>query len=399
MALKNNTRFRRLGVMYLLLYFGEGLVAIYLFNAIRAAGLTTMNSALVFIATYLPSLLLSRLLATYMTRLGSARVLRISAICRTAACVGFALIPHGASLLYAIGFVVVIEAMWFFMMPAVDTIQEATLAREDLSSGESVLTVVLQISLFSSLFLGGIIADQVGVAALLLIAGALQTGIAALASTGSPAGAAPAADTPATDTDRSRVRVPVPLFVALSLVLALPQLLNILLPLKAFSTYDGSTTLGIIDSMYNLGALVSGLCGAWLLAKVVSPSRAGLIAVLLAVASGTLWVFSASTQVLTDVLAYFVLGLTVSVVRILLRTTVFELAPTGDSGPYFTALTRYSLATSLAGSLLVGAVGNRYDWHIAYIVLPLMCLLSIGLVLSRRKYFAVPPESAEESKV
>jgi MFS family permease len=396
MKLRHNAGFRRLGLMYLLLYVGEGLIAIYLFNAIKAAGLTTVNSSIVFIATYLPNLVLSRLLARYTARLGGTRVLRIAAACRAAACLCFALIPHGTSLLYTVGFVVVMEAMWFFMMPVVDGIQGAVLPREKLARGESILTALLQIALFVSLSGGGIVAERT-VPGLLIGAGTLQIGIAALGRSGTGT-QAPEADGQRAEASpaAARARVPARLFTALALVLAFPQMLNILLPLKAFTTYDSNATLGIIDSMYNLGALISGLSGAWLLAKVLSSRRTVLITLLLTVASVSIWVFSVSGRALTDVATYFVLGLAMSTTRILLRTMVFEMAPRGDTSAYFTMATRYSLVASLAGSIVIGVVGERFGWQVAYMILPAMCVSGIALIVSFRTRMSPAREAAME---
>ncbi len=380
MNLWRNKQFRKLCAIYFATYSAEGFLIIYLFNAIKAAGLTSMNSAVVFIASYLPSLLLWRLLAKVMRRHGGKSVLIAATALRSAVCVVLAVIPIPGSLAFAIGYVVVIETLWYFMMPAIDDIEGTVLAREHLSSGESILTVVLQVSLFLSLFLGGVLADGVGASALLAGGGLLQLVIigVSLRLTGA---ADEAKRIPADDSAPRDGSLPVVLFLALALVLAVPQMINILLPLKVFSSFGNSTSLGLIDSMYNLGAFVAATGSTSLLAKAAAPTRRGLVAWLLIQAAVVITLFAFAERLVLSVLLYSVFGMTVATARILLRVAVFERVSTEQSGAYFAALTRYSLIISLVCSLLIGLVGQQLDYRAAYLILPGMCVLSFVLFL------------------
>lgn len=382
--------FGALTLMYLVTYFGEGLVIMYLFNNVRINGLNISLSALFSLVSYVPSLLLTFANVALHSRLSlMARLAMISAA-RALVCAGLALSGAYLEVGPTIAFIALMEVLWYWLMPCFDELENKSIHSLGVGRGESMLTIVLQIGLAASLIFGGVLYDRFGAHVVLMCVAALQLCIPALLATAKrkeiasepypevgharEKGYGPAVSR------QARRRGLLPLLIALGVVATIPQLANVVFPVKVFSLTASSSVAGGIDASYSVGALLIALIGIGSFVHRGSVRWVGV----LSIGIGTVMfvVFSLSSSVSVLGFSYLVIGFTMTLARVRIRAEVFRRLKGFGAGPWYALITNITLICCTAGTVVIGLIGLTGSLEVSYGVIVVTAVAGIVASLS-----------------
>lgn len=166
--------FGSLSLMYIVTYFGEGLVIMYLFNNVRINGMNITISAIFSLISYVPSLILTAAnLALHSKFSLTFRLVAVASI-RAMVCLFIAFSGVYVEVVPTIIFIALMEVLWYWLMPCFDELENRSIHQLGTGRGESILTIVLQGGLAASLLFGGMLYDRFGAQVVLFCIAALQ---------------------------------------------------------------------------------------------------------------------------------------------------------------------------------------------------------------------------------
>ena len=395
-APQQHSGFAALVLMYFTTFAGEGLLVMYLFNNVRVNGLDIGVSAMFSLVSYVPSLFLIGVATTTHSRFPVRARLRVIAIARAMACV--ALVVSGAymSIWVAVLFILVMEMLWYALMPCFDELENATIHGIGTGRGEAILTITLQAAMSAALLTGGLLFDLFGAPAVLASLAALQL-VPVIACPSEPPTTAPQKNTAPTSEPAPPATAPslVPLLVVLGIASTIPQLANILFPVKTFTLTELSTVAGGIDAAYSIGALAIALIGlSTVVHRLGTPRTAGVFTML--TASGALTVFAVSSSPLVLAGAYLCLGFVTTLCRVRIRAETFSRLKGAGSGPWYSRITNTTLACCTTGAVVLGITGYLTDVTWCYAVIVAVAIAgAIASALIRSP--AQPPATAKDA--
>lgn len=390
--------FRVLVTMYITTFLGEGLIVMYLFNNVRIHGLSIPLSASFALVSYLPSLLLLLVTLRFHSQMSLSLRLCLIGFGRFFACIALVVTGSYLNVLTTILFIAVMEILWYALMPCLDEIEHHCIHKIGVERGETILNTALQAALAVSLFGGGFIFDIFGAATALTIMGVLQL-YPPLVFVFSQKNRVfwknlnKKVNIPNTKNGASLPSAPVVmrkqlflLILILGVLAAVPQLVNILFPVKIFVLTESSAVAGSIDASYNVGALcvaVFVLFGKSWFGK--RWAQTGLLVLLVA----GLVVFAFATTVLVLQITYCVLGFAATMGRVQVRAELFRclVNEKNVAKQWWSLHTNVGLVCCTVGAVLLGLVGFGGQVLFGYLITVLFVLVAIvaSIVVENRK--------------
>ncbi len=367
-----------------LFYFSEGFLLIYLFNSIARDGLNSINSSLVFAVSYLPTILFSKLISNYFIKYSNKVILNSLITLRIILCISVYYFFPSQKILTTLLYVFFMEFLWYYAAPIIDKMQSEIYDNLNMTKPESLLQVIIQISLFFSLFLGGYLADKLDSNVLLLLTAVLHILCLVISSgiTHSNEDIKKSQENFIYRTETKNSSFPIELFVLGGIITAFPQILNILLPLKIFNVFGDSASLGFIDGLYSIGALCASVFGGFILIK--SRYNRRMETILIVLICFAVLTFSLSNTIFFSALVYFVLGVLISLMKIRIRSEIFKTSKKYES-VFFQDYTRFTLIIALISCLLTGIFGHFFNYASGYLVIILGAIISLYIVNKNRR--------------
>ncbi len=377
--------FISLVLIYFVTFAGEGLLIMYLFNSIRVNGLSIGISALLALVSYLPSLVLTGVTLALHTRYSVRARMPLISIARALLCMSLVWTGSYLNIWVTLAFLASMEILWYGLLPCLDELENKTIHSVGAGRGEAILTITLQLALATSLLISGFLFDAYGAPIVLTCLAALQLLPAVLIPQASSIpklkeGSAQVVSAPKGKKESGIV----PLVFLLGVVSAIPQMVNILFPIKVFVVTDRSALAGVIDASYSVGALGVAVIGLGALLHSSSVRSTAVITMTLVTCSVAGFALSSAPPILVS--AYFLLGFTVTLCRVRVRAAIFARLEGIGTSPWYSHLTSITLAFCVTGTILIGLVGLLAGlWSYLVIVVIAIAGIMAGLFIETEK--------------
>ncbi len=370
----------------------EGMFGLTLLIWVSRAGGSTLALGLLLALTMVPALVAGPLVGVWMDRLNGAGLAMTTSLLRFVMVIAVIVLPSHTgppgAVFYSL--IALYYLFWYVGLPNTDSLLRTILSADQYVVGSSVAQGAYQAGVILSTIVAGALVMSFGtnaafltVALIVLCSGACFALLAR--QTAAPEAKAPAgylADLAAgfryVASDRS---ILVYGFVA-ALVLPTYQVMNVLIAPQVFNTLHGSSfDLGLVDAAAGIGAIVSA-AAVVVVAKRLTSVRTTL-AVSILVLAGSLLAFAHAPSVALGFSAYFVVGVFIGNMRVLVRALLYERVDPDYTGRTMSAISTVGLTVAIAFALGAGALARTSLLPAYYGLAGVLALVFLLLVAAR----------------